>query len=255
IWIGSLDATLQHKELTSSKGTVSLKAQKYKNAIELQEFKAEVGSGSLSASGSYQIDSKEIMGQLTAFGMRIQEIVKLPEALRSLEGVLSLDADVSGTTQSPQGRLDLNLEDLSLNGVPLATHSLSVRLKEKRAEFRGLGLEPFLTGFCELEGSFPTHAELDLQFLPYNSLLVAFPILSEFEDISAKGRIQLDLSLKDISNLKFQADISEIKGIFDKQSWSIDSFSIDGDLLSLRVNRFRYQGSYTFLSLEGLLPL
>ncbi len=255
IWIGSLDATLQHKELTSSKGTVSLKAQKYKNAIELQEFKAEVGSGSLSASGSYQIDSKEIMGQLTAFGMRIQEIVKLPEALRSLEGVLSLDGDVSGTTQSPQGRLDLNLEGLSLNGVPLVTHSLSVRLKEKRAEFRGLGLEPFLTGFCELDGSFQTHAELDLQFLPYNSLLVAFPTLSEFEDISAKGRIQLDLSLKDISNLKYHADISEIKGTFNKQSWSIDSFSIDGDLLSLRVNRFRYQGSYTFLSLEGLLPL
>ncbi len=156
--------------------------------------------------------------------MRIQEIVKLPEALRSLEGVLSLDGDVSGTTQSPQGRLDLNLEGLSLNGVPLTTHSVSVRLIEKRAEFRGLGPEPFLTGFCELEGSFPTHAELDLQFLPYNSLLVAFPTLSEFEYISAKGRIQLDLSLKDISNLKYHADISEIKGTFDKQNWSIDFF-------------------------------
>jgi outer membrane protein insertion porin family len=255
VWTMNFNSKLKNQKNPSQTATVILNAQKKAQTIAIEELRIDAGGGSLTASGLYRTDSGEIKGQLTGFGIRIQEIIELPDKLSHLEGVLSMDGDLSGTTQSPQGRLDLNLEDLSLNGVPLPTHLLGVRLEENRVEFKGSGPEPFLMGFCELDGSFQTHVELDLQQLPYNSLLVAFPTLSQYEDVSAKGLIQLDLSLKDISSLKYHADISEIKGTVDELNWSVDSFSIDGDLLSLRLNRFRYQEPYGFLSLEGSIPL
>ncbi|MGD9347569.1 MAG: translocation/assembly module TamB domain-containing protein, partial [Candidatus Aminicenantes bacterium] len=255
--VGSMNlrAQFQNQKMPSQTFSVILDVQKKGQTIFVEQLRTDIGGGNLTASGSYLTDSGEIKGQLSAFGIPIQEIVELPDIWGNLDGVLSLDGDLSGTAQSPQGRLDINLEDMTLNGVTLPTYSLGLRLEMGRIEFKGSGPEPFLTGFCDLSGSFPLHAELDLRSLPYTALLSAIPTLSVFEDLSASGLINLDLSLKDFSNLKYSADIGEIKGTSDNRSWTINSFSIDGDLSSLRINDFSYQGIYGYLSLEGLLPL
>lgn len=255
VWTLAFETKLQNQKNPSQTATVKLDAQKQDQTVAIEDLRIDAGGGSLMASGLYRTDSGEIQGQLTGSGMRIQEFFELPDKLSQLEGIFSMDGDFSGTTRSPRGRLDLSLDEMTLNGFSIPTYLLGVRLEENRIEFEGSGPEPYLTGFCDLHGSFPLHAELDLQSLPYNALLSILPTLPAYEDLSVKGRIKLDLSLKDLSNLRYLADIEELKGTYDDRAWSVDPFTIDGDRISLRINSFFYKGNYGDLSLEGVIPL
>ncbi|MDH4272803.1 MAG: translocation/assembly module TamB domain-containing protein, partial [Candidatus Aminicenantes bacterium] len=237
------------------KATVSLEAHGQKDAINIDDLKAELGNGSLVASGSYRLDSHEMSGRMSGFGIRIQEIAGLPQSLKKLEGVLSLDGDLSGKPGTLQGRLGVELDDLSINGSPLPKQSLNIRLAEGQALLSGLGPQTFLTGSCRLDRPYPVHVKVNLSALPHNALLAAFAGLSDLQITSAVGGIELDFSLEDLSSLRYRADIDGIEGSYEKQAWTIDPFSIDGDRASLRLSPLRYQGDYSSLTVDGTIPL
>jgi outer membrane protein insertion porin family len=254
-WTAQLKVSLEDREKTSRQATVSVEAHGQKEMISLDELKAEIGGGSLVASGSYRLDSGEMNGRASGFGIRLQEVPGFPESLKNVESVLSLDGDLSGKPGALQGRLSLDLDDLSLNGSPLPRQSFNIRIEGGQAQFTGLGPQPFLSGSCRLQRPYALQANIDLSPLPYNELRAAFSALPRLRITSAAGGIQLNLNLEDISGLRWRADISEIKGLFDKQEWEIDPFTIDGDRTSLQLSGFRFQGVHSSLSMDGTLPL
>jgi outer membrane protein insertion porin family len=255
VWTARLKASLEDRERASRQATVSLEAHGQKDVINVDEFKAEIASGSLAASGSYRLDSREMTVRMSGSGIRIQEVGGLPESLRNLEGVLSLDGDLSGTPGTLRGRLGLELDDLSINGSPLPKQSLNIRLENGQALFSALGPQEFLTGSCRLHRPFPVQVNVDLSPLPHNALLAAFAGLSQLQITSAVGKIQLDFSLEDFSSIRYRGDIDKMRGSYDKQDWAIDSFSIDGDRASLRLNDLQYKEVYSSLSVDGTIPL
>ena len=254
-WTANLRLSLKDRERASRQATVSLQAHGQKELISLDDLKAEIGGGSLVASGSYRLDSNEINGRASGFGIRIQEVAGLPESLRNLDGVLSLDGDLSAKPGAPQGRLSLELDDFSINGSPLPKHSLNIRMEDGEARFTGLSPQPFLTGLCRLQRPYALEAKIDLSPLPYNALLAAFPALPRLRITSAGGGIQLHVNLEDLSGVRWQAKIDGIKGFYEKQEWTTGSFTIDGDLSSLRLSGLRFQGIHSSLSVDGTVPL
>ena len=254
-WTARLKVLLEDREKTSRQATISLEAHGQKDAVSLDDLKAEIGGGSLVASGSYRLDSKEMGGRASGFGIRIQEVLGLPERLRMLAGVLSLDGDLSGKPGALQGRLSLELDELSINGSPLPRQSLNIRIEDGQALFTGLAPQPFLTGSCRLRRPYVLEANIDLSPIPYNSLLAAFAVRSSLQVGSASGRIQLHVNLDDLSGLRWQADIDEIKGVFEKQEWATGAFTIEGDRSSLRLSGLRFQGTRASFSMVGSIPL
>ena len=254
-WTAHLKVSLEDREKASRQAKVSLEAHGQKEAINLDELKAEIGDGSLVASGSYRLDSDEISARVSGTGIRLQEIPGFPENLNNLKSVVSLDGDVSGKTGALQGRLGLALDDLSINGSPLPKQSFDIRLEDGQALITGLGSQPFLTGSCRLRRPYTLEAKIDLSPLPYDALLAAFPALSRLKIASAAGSVQLQLNLEYFSGIRWRADIDGIKGFFDKQEWTMGSFVIDGDRTSLRLSGFRIQGPLSSLSMDGTLPL
>jgi autotransporter translocation and assembly factor TamB len=255
VWTARLKTSLKDREGESRQATVSLEAHGQKEVINVDEFKAEIGSGSLAGSGSYRLDSHEMSGRISGSGIRIQEVGRLPESLRNLEGVLSLDGEISGEPGTLQGRLEVELDDLTINGSPLPKQSINIKLEDGQALFLDLGPGAFLTGSCRLQRPFPVQVKVDLSLFPANALLAAFSSLSELQIASAVGNVQLDFSLEDFSSLRYGAEINEIKGAYEKQDWKIDPFSIDGDIASFRLSGLRYQGVYSSLAVDGTIPL
>ncbi len=252
-WSARLKASLEDREDASRQTTAILEAQGQKDVISLDALKAEIGGGSLVGSGSYRLDSHEMSGRLSAFGIRIQEVGGLPESLKSLEGVLSLDGDLSGKPGSLEGRLSLDLDDPMINGAPLPKQSFNIRIEDGQALFSGFGPRAFLSGSCRLQRPFPIQINIDLSALPFNPLLAAFPKLSLLQVTSASGGIQMDFSLTDLAGIRYRADIDEIKGAYEKQDWTIGPFSAVGDRASLRLSGLRYKGSYSTLSADGTI--
>jgi outer membrane protein insertion porin family len=254
-WTARLKVSLEDREKTSRQATISLEAHGQKEAVSLDDLKAEIGGGSLIASGSVRLDSKEISGRASGFGIQVQEVPGLPESLKKLAGILSLDGDLSGKPGTLQGGLRLDLDDLSLNGSPLPKQSFHIRIEDGQASFKGFFPQPFLSGSCRLRRPYALQANIDLSPLPYSELRAAFSALPRLKITSAAGGIKLNLNLEDISGLRWQADIDEIKGLFDKQEWKIAPFTIDGDRTSLRLSGFRFQGTHSSLSMGGIIPL
>ncbi len=253
-WTARLKVSLEDREKTSRQATVSLEAHGQKEAISFDDLKAEIGGGSLVASGAYRLDSKEMSGRASGFGIRVQEVLGLPESLRNLEGILSLDGDLSGKPGALQGRLNLELDEFSIKGSPLPRQSLNIRIEDDQARFTGLAPQPFLAGSCRLRRPYALEANIDLSPLPYSALLAAFGVRSRLQVGSASGRIQLHLNLDDLSGLRWRADIEEIKGFFEKQEWTIGAFIIEGDRSSLSLGGLRFQGARASFSMDGTLP-
>ena len=254
-WTADLKVSLEDRERASRQATVSLQAHGQKDAILIDELRAEIGGGSLAASGSYRLDSGEMSALVSGSGIRLQDVTGLPESLKNLDSVLSLDGDLSGKPGAMQGRLGLELDDLSVHGSPLPKQSLDIRLENDQARFTCLAPLPYLTGSCRLQRPYALQAKVDLSPLPYNVLLAAFPALSKIKIASAAGGIQLDLDLEDLSGVRWRAEIDEIKGSHDKQELTIGPCAVEGGRSSLHLSGFRIQGPYSSLSMDGTLPL
>jgi outer membrane protein assembly complex protein YaeT len=255
VWTARLKAALEDRKRSPQRTNVSLEAHGQKETISIDELKAEIGGGSLVASGSYRLDSKEMSGRVSGFGIRIQDVAGVPEGMKKIEGVLSLDGDLSGKREALQGRLGLELDGLSINGSPLPKQLFRIRFGDGQTLLEGLGPQAFLTGSCRLHRPYPVQVKVDLSALPHAALLAAFADLPELQITSASGGIHLDFSLEDLSSLRYRADIDGIKGSFQKQVWTIAPFSIEGDRASLRLNGLRYQGAYSSLTVDGTIPL
>ncbi len=134
-WTARLKVSLEDRERAPRQATVSLEAHGQKEVLSLDELKAEIGGGSLVASGSYRLDSGELSARVSGSGIRIQDVVGFPESLNNLDSVLSLDGDLSGKPGAMQGHLGLELDDLSINGSPLPKQSLDIRLENDQARF------------------------------------------------------------------------------------------------------------------------
>jgi outer membrane protein insertion porin family len=254
-WTAHLKVALADSGGEPRQGTISLNAHGQKDALSLDELKAEIGGGSLAASGSYRLDSGEIDARVSGTGIRIQDVPGFPEGLRNLKSVLVLDGELSGKKGALRGRFGLELDDLSINGSPLPKQSFDIRIEDSQARFTGFAPQPFLAGSCRLLRPYALEAKVDLSPLSHNALLAAFPALSRLKIASAAGNVQLQLDLEDPSGFHWRADIGEIKGLFDKQEWTMDPFAIEGDRSSLRLSGFRIQGPLISLSMDGTLPL
>ncbi len=254
-WTAGLKVSLEDRERSSPQATISLQAHGQKDVISLDEISADLGGGTLAASGSYRLDSGELSARVSGTGIRVQDVPGFPEDLRSLKSVLSLAGELSGKPGARQGHLGLELDDLSINGSPVPKQSLDIRLENDQARFTGFAPLPYLTGSCRLQRPYALQVKADLSPLPYNELLAIFPALSKIKIASAAGGVQLDLDLEDLSGVRWRAEIDEIKGSHDKQELTIGPCAVEGGRSSLHLSGFRIQGPYSSLSMDGTLPL
>ena len=255
VWSAALQSSILDQEQRSQRGSLSLRARGQGNEIKLEEFKADLGGGSLFVSGQYQVDTRNLQAQMKGAGFRIQEFPPLAQELKGLRGIISLDATLQGPVSLPNVQANLSLDSLLFEEAVLPELTFMIKTEGKRAEFMGFAAEQFLSGSCQLEGAFPLQLEIVLADLPINQMLSGFPDVSPLEVTSAKGRLRMNLPLRNPSELSYQAEIEAIAGAYGAKNWSTSAFNIDGDREYFDIKDFHLIEGTDFLDVNGRIPL
>ncbi len=255
IWEANIQTSLRIEQDPSRSGMVTLAALGKGSDITVKELRLDYGSGSLIASGRYDMGRQNIEGHITASGFQLAELQAFAPELRRIKGLLSLNADFQGSTSSPMGGLNLSLDNLAFDGSPLPDLSFDVRLEGKTAEIQGFAKERFLAGTFFLKDPFPLQMEIALSEIPFNDFLSAFPNISQIELTSAKGHLFLDMPLRNPKALRYRANIDGIDIHYSQFHWSISPFTMDGNLQSFLLEGFRGTGENGYLEIDGRIPL
>jgi len=257
-WSTGLQLSLANAVHPALEGKAFLKAQEQDNVLTVEEFKVDLDEGSMVASGTYKRKSGEIKGQMSGFGFQVPKIlsfIKGKGSSNDVNGIIAFDADFRGTMSAPDMRLNLNAKNLSFKESPLPDFSLSARTEGDTVELKAFAGDQFLTGSCQLSESFPLRLSVDLSALPLNEMLAGSPRLSQILVTSVKGQVEITAPLRDPKAAAFQAKIEAVKGTFDERNWTIQDFSVEGDLTSLLVRDFHLKAENAVFELDGRLPL
>lgn len=232
-------------------GTAHLK----ENEIALDELKLDFGGGTLTAAGQYHLGTQKVQGRVTGSGFQINEMRPLIEELGTVEGSLSLDMAFQGSISSPEAQMNLDLDSLVFDGMPLPGFSFAVKLDGDMAEIKGFSQELFLEGSCRLKEPFLLRLALDLGSFPVKDLLSIIPTVSHVDLASAKGTLFLDLPIRNPEALRYRANIEGIDVRYGKNSWNISPFTAEGSLRSVDLEGFRLQEKAGSVVVDGQIPL
>lgn len=255
MWDTDLRSPFKSLEEPSRSGQLSLKAKGIGDTIECEELKIDLGKGTLIAKGRYQGDTKNITGQVSGFGFRVEDIQPFVKAFKGLEGNIGLDADFQGSLPSPDARLVLNFDHLAQKGTPVPDVSLSLKTDGRLVQLEGFSETKFLSGSCQLEGDFPLRMTVDLSALPSNALLSAFPDVSQIGISSALGKVEMMVPLRNLKAMRYSAEVESIEGTYAQRQWNIASFAVDGDLEAIHVARFQLKENEESIEIDGTIPL
>ncbi|MDO3387863.1 translocation/assembly module TamB domain-containing protein [Gilvimarinus sp. SDUM040013] len=101
------------------------KAVRVDSKIMIGEF------GRAMASASYQMDSKQVSGQVNANIDNLKPLMALIPGVSDLKGEFILDADVGGTLGAPELALNLEVVDASMGVPPLGIEVTSLNAKAR----------------------------------------------------------------------------------------------------------------------------
>jgi outer membrane protein assembly complex protein YaeT len=255
VWEVAIWAPVFDQGLSTRAGSLSIKARGRGTDITLDELSAELGGGSLMASGQYQTETRSLRAQMKGNGFRLEEIRPLTRAVDGLKGTVSFDAALQGSAADPRVELNVNLDDPVVHDSPLPDLKFVLESGGEKADFKGYFGERFLSGSLGLQDSLPLQLEVDISTLPIQEFLAGFPDLSPIKVLSAEGMVEMDLPLRDPSALSYRAEIGSITGVYGSRSWQISPFSIDGGHESLSISGFRLMEGNDSLAVDGRVPL
>ena len=212
---------------------VTVRARKRGRELLVEELTGSIASGSLSGTGRLDLDTELIEASLT---LRDLDPGRLPEAasyLGGLDGIVSADARVSGPWRSPSGEAEIGIDPLRLGEVALPSVTLSIVSDGASVGFRAVraGGREFVNGTLLLSEDYPLHFDASLDAFPLTEVLHAFPVFVERErgTWSLEGTASLDVPLSDPSQLRFQARVARMTGMFQESVARTRPFTVTGN--------------------------
>ena len=246
-------------ELRPGDGSYALIAHKSGRRIHVDELTGSLATASLEGQGSYDLASESAEATLSVSNFRASELEATAEYLHGFDGVVSVDADISGPWLSPDARAEVRVEELTYGGAELPSLNLSLvtadetlRLQVSRDDGASL-----MTGDVKLSESYPLHAEIALDALPISAILSTIPVFLDRERAvwTASGTAVIDVPLKEPSALVFRADVGSLEARLPNASARASRFTLAGDLDRVRVDGFELRGDEDRVRVDGFIPL
>lgn len=249
-------------ELKPAEGSYALVVHKSGRRIHVDELTGSLATTSLEGRGSYDLDSESAEGTLSVSNFRPSELEATREYLHGFDGVVAVDANISGPWRSPNGRAEVRVQELTYDSAELPSLNLSLitidgadetlRLQVSRDDGARL-----MTGNVELSESYPLHAEIALDALPISEILNTIPVFLDRERAvwTASGTAVIDVPLTEPSALVFRTDVDSLEARFSNASARASSFTFAGDLDGVRIDGFELRGDENRLLVDGFIPM
>jgi len=248
-----------HLELKPTEGSYALVAHKSGRRIHVDELTGSLATASLEGQGSYDLDSDTVEATLSVSSFRPSELEVTAEYLHGFDGVVSVDANVSGPWRSPDGRAEVRVEELTYDGAEFPSLSLSLITTDGTLRVQVLRDDGarLMTGNVKLSESYPLHAEVALDALPLSEILDMIPVFLDRERAvwRVSGTAAIDVPLTEASALVFRADVDSLEARFSNASARASSFTLAGDLDGVRIDGFELRGDENRLLVDGFIPL
>jgi translocation and assembly module TamB len=228
--------------------------------IKLTSMAISGDAGKISATGSYELDSRRF--QLDARGAGI-ELARV-EALRSqdlaLTGKLGFTALGSGTLDDPRIQLHATLPELALSGDPLGELELDAHTANRIVTYdlttKLEAAEVTAHGQTALTGDYSTQAKLDFSRFNIGALLKLAHVQSISGESAMAGTVTLEGPLARLSEMRGEARIEQLavtlSGVHLQSEGGVHA-TLDHSLIHL--DPLHVTGDQTDLRVQGSLSL
>ncbi|KAA6465423.1 hypothetical protein DYQ86_05655 [Acidobacteria bacterium AB60] len=222
--------------------------------LTVTSLDARARAGTLSASGSYALDTKKIQGEARGSGIDLSRIERLRSIEQSLAGTLEFAVKASGTFDDPQIDGRASVAWLAIEGRDMGTLSLTAHTADHLLRYDGSSNFELATlalhGQTELHGDFQTQARLDFSHFDIAMIFRMGHVESLSAQSSLSGHAQIagplahpdqlrgDLRLPEmavvIAGVHLKSD-SGMHAALDHARLSLDPVHITGDDTDLRA--------------------
>jgi translocation and assembly module TamB len=222
--------------------------------IKLSSINSRGAAGAISASGSYDLDTRHFQAEAHAAGIVIANIERLHSTGNTLGGTLEFSATASGTPDDPHVEGRATLARLSVGGETLGTVDLKAHTVNEDILYDVTTnietAEVSLHGQTELHGNFLTRAKLDFSRFNISAIFKLTHIEGIAADSALSGTATLEGPLTDPAQLQGEARMAGIAvtvagvrlqsegavhAMLDHARVSLDPVHITGDQTDLRA--------------------
>jgi translocation and assembly module TamB len=178
-----------------------------------------IGGGQITGNGGYNLTSKRFHVQAQAAGLNLDNFQALKKSPLLVHGQLALNAQGSGTAQSPELQAALHLTDLAIAnpaGGPASTGQVDLTahtqngslLADMNARLNGARAQ--LHAQTTLSGDYNTQAKITLSNLDINPYLQLFSVSGVRGDSIISGNVTVNGPLAKPQQLNGDAELSRI---------------------------------------------
>ena len=240
-------------------GTASASVSKLGREMEVRELRGSYAGGSLEGSGRYVFDTGEIGADLSLRGLQAGELPFPEQYAEAVTGTVDLEATLSGTVDSPQGRARFTVGELSYNDVAVPDVDFDLAAQDRSVSIEGTTRpgSRFLVGGLQLEDDYPLHAEIELSALPSTEWMRALAAGwgRDQDQWVVEGAAQVDISLAAPESLTYSASIESVEARFPERIVRAAPFRLAGDAASVRIDGLALTGEGVRLSVDATLPV
>jgi outer membrane protein assembly factor BamA len=201
--------------------------------LEVPRLDAQVAGGRVEGKGTYDGTTRALTAKATAAGLRLARLPMLPESIRRIDGAVAAKLDLSGTPEAPRGELSVTVAEATLDGAAVPGLALEARADGSRLGITGASTKDgaesvFLRGGGALEGDWPAQLEVDVAALPWQALLDAVAPALEGATVDARGRVVVEVPLRDPSRLRYRGEGLAASGRVRHLEWGTEPFAVEG---------------------------
>jgi translocation and assembly module TamB len=183
------------------------------------QFTFLIAGGQITGNGGYNLETKHFHFQTQAAGLDLDNLQALKKSPLLIHGKLALNAQGSGTVETPMVQAAVHLTDLAIAnpaGGPASTGKVDLTahtangslLADLNARLNGASL--VLQGQTKLSGDYATQAKLTLSNLDINPYLALFSVNGVTGTSNINGTITVNGPLTKLQQLSGTAELSKI---------------------------------------------
>ena len=160
-WVELDDGAAYGEPLTRARGQGTFAGR----VLKLTSITLTNKAGSVTGSGSYDIESKRFQAEAHGTGLDIANIERLHRAGENVSGKLTFTATASGTEDDPRAQAQATLEDLAVDGERLGSLEATAHTENRALVYEATSrmetAEVELNGRTELRSGMETQAQLN----------------------------------------------------------------------------------------------
>jgi len=255
-WVELNNATVYGEPVTRihAQGTMS------SDQIKLSAISVAAASGSLSATGNYDLKSHQFQVDAKGSGIDLAKIETLRKQDPGASGTLGFTLTGSGTLDDPHLEAHASLNGLTLGGEPLGALVFTAQSNNRSATYTATtkleGAEVDLTGRTALSGDYATQVKLDFSHFDIGGLLKTAHVQGLTGQSALAGTVTLEGPLAHPSELRGDARLQQlaatIAGVHLASQGGVHATLADG---RISLDPLHVTGEDTDLKAQGNLSL